>query len=496
VEFLIQDQELDYVLGTGGVMGPGTIHHYALVRQGSLGLLYVDGAPAGQDSNPNLDDVSNPHDLYFAVDPRRDIGGFDWAAITLDEVSLYHRALSASEIAAIYNSGQAGKYNPLPVVPGLAVESYAIVTNPFKISFDAAGGLLFVGQDFAAPARIHRVSPGASLVVAYGPVMADPDAVLFDATGTISGMAGSVLVGNGLTATHGQVDVIRPDETTAVLVGPSNQIPNPADLAFDPAGRLVILADDSGTGAGSSARWDGATLTTLATFPVRMGSLALDSAGRMYVGGKDGTVRLLDANGGVLSPALVTGLGPNEPPLAIGPSGSHWRSDLYSIRRTTGEMLRVDPLGAESVIGTGFHGLIMDAAFGPDGALYLSHLSEGRILRVGTQDRDGDGLTDQQEASLRTDPDDADTDDDGLLDGTEVNMAMGGGCPSPLDADSDGDGLSDGDEVSFVGTDPCNPDTDGDGVNDFVDPLPLTPGVTSSWLEAALYLNLIILLEP
>ena len=66
---------------------------------------------------------------------------------------------------------------------------------------------------------------------------------------------------------------------------------------------------------------------------------------------------------------------------------------------------------------------------------------------------------------------------DGLRDGTEVEM----GCPDPLNADTDGDTISDGDEV-VLGTDSCNPDTDGDGVLDNVDPTPLDPGVPEEFL--------------
>ena len=98
-------------------------------------------------------------------------------------------------------------------------------------------------------------------------------------------------------------------------------------------------------------------------------------------------------------------------------------------------------------------------------------------------DIDGDGLSNVQEAALGTDPRNPDTDGDGLLDGTEVDMAMGGGCPNPLVADSDGDGLSDGYEALTLGTSPCNPDTDGDGIRDNVDPLPHTPGVTTGFAE-------------
>jgi hypothetical protein len=100
-------------------------------------------------------------------------------------------------------------------------------------------------------------------------------------------------------------------------------------------------------------------------------------------------------------------------------------------------------------------------------------------------DDDNDGLSDVDEAIAGTNPHNPDTDGDGLLDGTEVDMAMGSGCPNPLDWDSDNDGLSDGYESLTLGTSPCNTDSDGDGVGDAIDPLPSHPGVTSGFLEAA-----------
>jgi hypothetical protein len=67
-------------------------------------------------------------------------------------------------------------------------------------------------------------------------------------------------------------------------------------------------------------------------------------------------------------------------------------------------------------------------------------------------DSDGDFLPDVDEASIGTDPFDGDTDDDGLLDGSEVfDLALG-----PLNPDNDGDGVLDGDEVNN-GTDPNDP---------------------------------------
>jgi RHS repeat-associated protein len=77
-------------------------------------------------------------------------------------------------------------------------------------------------------------------------------------------------------------------------------------------------------------------------------------------------------------------------------------------------------------------------------------------------DSDGDGLSDDEEIALGTDPDDSDTDDDELSDGEEVNQYQ----TDPLDADMDDDGLSDGDEIKIHFTQPGNPDTDNDTYRD------------------------------
>jgi outer membrane protein OmpA-like peptidoglycan-associated protein len=83
-------------------------------------------------------------------------------------------------------------------------------------------------------------------------------------------------------------------------------------------------------------------------------------------------------------------------------------------------------------------------------------------------DSDGDGLSDELELELGTDPHRADTDRDGIPDGVEVKTGT-----NPLDADTDGDGLSDGVEdknrdgiVDPGETDPRKRDTDGGGISD------------------------------
>lgn len=95
-------------------------------------------------------------------------------------------------------------------------------------------------------------------------------------------------------------------------------------------------------------------------------------------------------------------------------------------------------------------------------------------------DRDGDGVPDLIEAQLGLDPDDPDTDNDGVPDGDEDfdadrlsnrgEIVLG---VDPTDPDTDDDGILDGDEDRDLdtlsdgqelvrGTDPVRPDTDGD----------------------------------
>jgi len=103
-------------------------------------------------------------------------------------------------------------------------------------------------------------------------------------------------------------------------------------------------------------------------------------------------------------------------------------------------------------------------------------------------DTDFDGLTDEQETALGTDPRNPDTDGDGLLDSWEHRYGFhplrkddGDADPDhdgltnfeeqqygthPHNADTDGDGLSDHAEFYVDRTDPLNRDTDGDGVSD------------------------------
>jgi hypothetical protein len=103
----------------------------------------------------------------------------------------------------------------------------------------------------------------------------------------------------------------------------------------------------------------------------------------------------------------------------------------------------------------------MDLIGATDGKLVFTLVSRGepnarlqiRNIRITqSDDVDADGLTNEQEASLGTDPRDPDTDGDGISDGDEVNFYL----TNPLNWDSDGDGQGDAAELA-AGTDPMDP---------------------------------------
>ena len=93
----------------------------------------------------------------------------------------------------------------------------------------------------------------------------------------------------------------------------------------------------------------------------------------------------------------------------------------------------------------------------------------GNLDRDGTLDYEPDGLTEMEEYLLDTDPVNADSDGDTLLDGAEVTAGT-----NPLSDDTDNDGLKDNVETGTgtyvsptdTGTDPLNANTDGDRFKD------------------------------
>jgi large repetitive protein len=82
----------------------GTFVHVAGTFDGTTSLVYVDGVQVGS-KTPMMSLGTNTEPAHIGEDSQ---GGSSFPGI-IDEVSVYSRALTATEIAAIFNAGKAGR---------------------------------------------------------------------------------------------------------------------------------------------------------------------------------------------------------------------------------------------------------------------------------------------------------------------------------------------------------------------------------------------------
>ena len=254
------------------------------------------------------------------------------------------------------------------VSAGFNVEIYSNVNEPMKLSF-GSDGALYVGRHGGD--RIHRVAPGGGSASEFGPPMADPDAVLVDAAGLISGVPNSVLVGGG-----GILAAIFQNQTATVVFNAG--FADVDDMKFDHAGRL-IFSDDNPQVLMST----GSAPTVLFSTPSRPGSIAIDDDNRIFVALADGTIRIYNADGTLADSAFATGLAGLDTYLAFGPGPGGFGNALYVLNGS--DLLRFNMRGNATLIGSGFSvgpssgtGFV----FGPDKALYVSEYNQNRVLRI------------------------------------------------------------------------------------------------------------------
>ena len=288
------------------------------------------------------------------------------------------------------------------------------------------------------------------------------------------------------------------DSNTATLtvdVGAVNDAPNVADLT------LTTDEDTAVTGALVTDDADGDTLAFTVTNAPANGMATVDAMGQVTytpnadfngsdaftVVANDGTA---DSNEATVS---VTVNAVNDAPFFIEPTPE---ADS-TIEATAGDVLTVT-LAAEDIDGdtltfsasSALEGLTVDSATGvitatttaqsvgeimvtvevTDGEASDSRGFTIRVVANGT-DSDSDGLTDDEEDALGTDPNNPDSDGDFISDAFEVGDDLenpidtdGDGTIDALDSDSDEDGVSDADEAGDddLTTDPVDSDEDGD----------------------------------
>lgn len=270
----------------------------------------------------------------------------------------------------------------LPMVNNGTTTHYADVTDPIRISF-ASDGTLYTGRDdsgsggeFGAAVKIHRIAVGGGTATEFGSVaISDPDSVIVDKAGLVSGIAGSVIVGGVHTGgSTGKIVRIAPDETVTTLFGPSADIHNPSDFLFDSGGRLLF-----------TEHTDGKVMVTTGSMPTKLfdlpGALSIveDAAGRLVISSSlDEKVRTYDTNGTLLDGDF--GQAKAGSPLVSG-TGGMWGTDVYAVNNG-GNLIALDPAGGPAIsVGTGFAD-VANLAFGPDGALYACEFVHDRVWRI------------------------------------------------------------------------------------------------------------------
>jgi uncharacterized protein (TIGR03382 family) len=315
--------------------------------------------------------------------------------------------------------------------------------------------------------------------------------------------------GNGGTATV----------TVTVNVMGTNNPPDALDdvltVAEDSVATVVdVLANDT------AAPDTGETLTVTAVTQPANGTVVL--AGSMvsyqpnanFHGTDTFTYTVSDGNGGTDTATVTVTVRPvNDPPTGVAdtfpvPAGSGATTlDVLandSSAPDVGETLTVTAVTQPASGGTvdvapGGTGVVFTPAPGFLGQVVFTYtVSDGNggtatvtvTVNVGVVDSDNDGVDDATEIQLGLDPNDADTDDDGVSDGDDgTTDTDGDGQLDAADADSDNDGLNDGTERGVTAdsaspgtdqsspnfqpdtdpsttTDPRNPDTDGDSLKD------------------------------
>lgn len=130
------DDRLSLVAVNRAIIASSTVpldtgwHHVAVTKNGATVGIYIDGvARTGTVTNTALVNTALP--LRLAADDHggeSGIGVTDYHDGVLDEVALFGRALSASEVAAQFAAAE----GPLPTTPGLAVQFREPPAGPWR----------------------------------------------------------------------------------------------------------------------------------------------------------------------------------------------------------------------------------------------------------------------------------------------------------------------------------------------------------------------------
>jgi hypothetical protein len=312
----------------GTALLTGRWYHIAVTNIGHSATLYLNGLSVATGTLT----IDTPQNTSFylgripgTLGDGRQLDGM------VDEVSVYRRALSATEIQGIYQAGSDGKIPPVVVVdfPSV-VEGSTGTTTPVTFTITRPGSL-------SGSLTVNWATADGTATLANSDYVAASGQVIFadgEATKTIQ-------------VTVNGDNVIEPDETFKLVVTPVGSASN--------EGVATILGDDVGVAIGNDTGTEGDTsIRSLGAF-LSAGQSGLTGPYAMIIG-PDGLL-YVSANttgSGVYRFDAATGL----PVPAPGKSGAEF----------------VTP-------GDGGLSLARDIAFGPDGYLYVVSEASDAVLR-------------------------------------------------------------------------------------------------------------------
>jgi alpha-tubulin suppressor-like RCC1 family protein len=148
---------------TNGIFTTNSWQHVAVTFDKSSGnaVIYYNGTIAATNNFGSITPQSGYPAYHLNIGRRtaQTTGlGYTYGGL-LDELSFYNRALSASEIQAIYNAGSMGKCAPTPPPPtAQAAKATAVETNGFVIAVSIADG----GYGYTGVPLVRFIGGGGS----------------------------------------------------------------------------------------------------------------------------------------------------------------------------------------------------------------------------------------------------------------------------------------------------------------------------------------------
>ena len=179
------DNGLAWVIWIGGttqtlltpanVLTIGSFQHVAATYDGTTMRIYVDGVEkATMAVSGAIDPTTDP----FVIGRNVVASSVAWEGL-IDEVDLFGRALSASEIQAIFEAGSTGKCPPVPRQL-LNISTRLRVQTGENVLI---GGFIVTGTD-AKKVIVRAIGPSLGTAGVAG-ALADPTLELHDSSGTI-----------------------------------------------------------------------------------------------------------------------------------------------------------------------------------------------------------------------------------------------------------------------------------------------------------------------